>query len=87
MQLSHPFSFPVYQAGVSYAYLGLGSPSWQRFSFTLAAVANSNSSRTSRRVWGSSTGGLILVCVLKKSRSSHIWRLCRVSEGLSLDYG
>lgn len=78
------FFFPIYQAGLSYACFG--SPSWQRFSFTLAAVTRSNSSRTLKRVWGSSTG-VILVCVLAKSRSSHIWRLCRASEGLSLDYG
>jgi hypothetical protein len=77
----------MYQASFSFACLGLGSPSWQRFSFTLAAATKSNSSRTSKRVWGSSTEEVILVCVLKKSRSSHIWRLCRISEGLSVDYG
>jgi hypothetical protein len=77
----------VYQGSVSYACFGLGSPSWQRFSFTLAAAIKSNSSRTSKRVWGSSTEGATLVCFLRKSRSSHIWRLCRISEGLSFDYG
>jgi hypothetical protein len=37
-------------------------------------------------VWGDNEG-VIFLCALRRSRSSHVWRLCRVSEGLSLDYG
>ncbi|KAG7011939.1 hypothetical protein SDJN02_26847, partial [Cucurbita argyrosperma subsp. argyrosperma] len=52
--------------------------------FTLAAATSSNSSRTFKWVWDN---GVISLGVLRKSRSSYIWRLCRVLEGLSLDYG
>ncbi|KAF1885186.1 hypothetical protein Lal_00029075 [Lupinus albus] len=76
-----------FQVCISYAYLSLDSASQRRISFTLAALTNSNYSRTSRRVWGDNEAGVILLCVLQRSRSSDIWRLCRVSVGLSLDYG
>lgn len=65
--------------------IGSGSPSGQKTLFTLAAATSSNSSRTSKWVWDN--GVIISLGVLRKSRSSHIWRLCRVLEGLSLDYG
>ncbi|KAH1248051.1 hypothetical protein GmHk_06G017817 [Glycine max] len=71
---------------ISYAYLSLDSADWKGISFTLAAITNSNYSRTSRRVWGDKEG-VIWLCVLRRSKSSDIWRLCRVSVGLSLDYG
>lgn len=80
------FSFFVCQASLFYAWFGFDLPSWWKFSFTLAAATKSNSSRTSKRVWGDNER-VILLCVLRRSRSSHVWRLCRVSEGLSLDYG
>ncbi|KAI4322596.1 hypothetical protein L6164_022273 [Bauhinia variegata] len=73
------------EAYISYAYFSLGSTCWKRISFTLAALTQSNCSRTSRRVWDDE--GVILLCALRRSRSSDIWRLCRVSVGLSLDYG
>ncbi|RZB75244.1 Protein phosphatase 1 regulatory subunit pprA isoform F, partial [Glycine soja] len=71
---------------ISYAYLSLDSAGCKGISFTLAAITKSNYSRTSRRVWGDEEG-VIWLCVLRRSKSSDIWRLCRVSVGLSLDYG
>ncbi|KAG5596973.1 hypothetical protein H5410_038205 [Solanum commersonii] len=53
---------------------------------SLAAIKTSCFSRTSKWVWGKNER-VILLCVLRGSRSSHIWRLCRVSAGLTLDYG
>ncbi|KAK7257495.1 hypothetical protein RIF29_31515 [Crotalaria pallida] len=85
-RLCFSFSILLNQVCVSYAYLSLGSASQKRISFTLAAITNSKYSRTSRRVWGDADG-VILLCVLRRSRSSDVWRLCRVSVGLSLDYG
>lgn len=57
-----------------------------QIAFTLAATARLKSSPTFVRVWGSNERA-ILLCVLRRSRSSYAWRLCRVSEGLFLDYG
>ncbi|WZY82961.1 hypothetical protein YC2023_029345 [Brassica napus] len=54
--------------------------------FTLAASAKTCASRTSAQVWG----GLQLLPSLSLpsiSLASIIWRLRRVSEGLTLDYG
>lgn len=76
----------TYQDCISYAYLSLDSAGCKGISFTLAAITKSNYSRTSRRVWGDKEG-VIWLCVLRRSKSSDIWRLCRVSVGLSLDYG
>ncbi|KAK7312755.1 hypothetical protein VNO77_36856 [Canavalia gladiata] len=71
---------------ISYAYLSLDSAGWKRIYFTLAALTKSKYSRTSRRVWDDEEG-VIWLCVLRRSKSSDIWRLCRVSVGLFLDYG
>lgn len=76
----------IYQDCISYAYLSLDSAGCKGISFTLAAITKSNYSRTSKRVWGDEEG-VIWLCVLRRSKSSDIWRLCRVSVGLSLDYG
>lgn len=57
-----------------------------QIAFTLAATARLKSSPPFVRVWGSNERA-ILLCVLRRSRSSYAWRLCRVSEGLFLDYG
>ncbi|MED6164456.1 hypothetical protein PIB30_090271 [Stylosanthes scabra] len=70
----------------SHAYLSPVTASWKRISFTLAAPIKYKYSRTSRRVWGDEEK-VISLCVLQRSRSSDIWRLCRVSVGLTLDYG
>ncbi|KAI3698779.1 hypothetical protein L2E82_42601 [Cichorium intybus] len=76
------------EAFVSYACQKLGSNRTQRSRFSLAATTNSNRSRTTTQVWGDNNNeGVIPLCVLRRSRSSHIWRLRRVSVGLSLDYG
>ncbi|KAI3728806.1 hypothetical protein L6452_17450 [Arctium lappa] len=75
------------EAIVSYACQKLGSNRTQRTCFSLAATTNLNRSRTPRQVWGNRNEGVILLCVLRRSRSSHIWRLRRVSVGLSFDYG
>uniref|UniRef100_A0A0A0K3N3 Secreted protein n=1 Tax=Cucumis sativus TaxID=3659 RepID=A0A0A0K3N3_CUCSA len=64
--------------------IGLVSLVVKKTPFTLAAATSSKSSRTFKWVWDN---GVISLGVLRKSRSSHIWRLCRVLEGLSLDYG
>lgn len=69
-----------------YADLPRDSPSWKRIYFTLAAITQSNYSRTSKKVWGDE-GGVISLFVLRRTKASDIWRLCRVSVGLSVDYG
>lgn len=55
--------------------------------YTLAASAKPRASRTSAQVWG----GLDVVTSLsplpRVSLASIIWRLRRVSQGLTLDYG
>ncbi|KAK7342176.1 hypothetical protein VNO80_25119 [Phaseolus coccineus] len=81
-----PFFHSFKEDCISYAYLSLDCAGWKGISFTLAAITKSNYSRTSRRVWGDEEG-VIWLCVLRRSKSSDIWRLCRVSVGLSLDYG
>ncbi|GMH12599.1 hypothetical protein Nepgr_014440 [Nepenthes gracilis] len=67
------------QDTVCWTYQGLGFLCWQGFSITLAAVTQLNPSRTSKWVWGTNDW-LILLRVLRRSRSSHVWRLCRASE-------
>lgn len=76
----------ICQVSVCYTCLGFSFPACERFSITLAAATHSKLSRTTKRVWGTNDL-VILLCVLRRSRSSHIWRLCRISEGLSVDYG
>ncbi|RDX80805.1 Protein phosphatase 1 regulatory subunit pprA, partial [Mucuna pruriens] len=65
-------------ACISYVYLSLDSAGWKGISFTLAAITKSNYSRTSRRVWGDEQGAIGL-CVLRRSKSSDVWRLCPVN--------
>ncbi|CAH1414476.1 unnamed protein product [Lactuca virosa] len=62
---------------VSYACQKVGSNRTQRSHFSLAATTSSNSSRTTKQVWveNNNEGGVIPLCVLRRSRSSHIWRL------------
>ncbi|KAK1437918.1 hypothetical protein QVD17_03718 [Tagetes erecta] len=75
------------EAFVSYACQKLGSNRTRKSCFSLAATKNINCTRTTKSVVGDNNEGVILLCVLRRSRSSHIWRLRRVSVGLSLDYG
>lgn len=74
----------VYQVCISSTCIGSGSLVGKKTLFTLAAAISLNPSRTFKWVWDN---GVISLGVLRKSRSSHIWRLCRVLEGRSLDYG
>lgn len=67
--------------------LGFFLSSRSNCTYTLAASAKPRASRTSAQVWG----GLDVVTSLsplpRVSLASVIWRLRRVSEGLTLDYG
>ena len=57
---------------------------WFALLFTLAATVGSFS-RTSK-VWGRAA---VLIAPVSHSQSwsSHVWRWCRMVQGLSLDYG
>ena len=54
---------------------------------TLAASAKPCASRTSAQVWGGFDVVTSLSPLPRVSLASVIWRLRRVSEGLTLDYG
>ncbi|GAB2274850.1 hypothetical protein Dimus_009622 [Dionaea muscipula] len=73
--------------GVCLLYISrLGFPFGTDSPTSLAAAVQSKPSRTSK--WARAANDwVVLLCVWRRSRSSNIWRLCRVSEGLSVDYG
>ncbi|KAL9252584.1 hypothetical protein AKJ16_DCAP07814 [Drosera capensis] len=70
----------------SYNSTGVGFLFGKHSLTSLAATGQIKPSRTFKWVW-SSNYRVVLLCVLRRSRSSQMWRLCRVSEGLSVDYG